>query len=257
MEAWEETLNNSCAILLGMAHEYGLSWIDEEQLFLLTKEKLSRSLGLQGNRRKVPPPDPFAFVLQAKAKGTPIADMGTFEELRVLNKTVSDAIGNWHQGVLALSPNWRNLGFSGGVLDIRTVDGYRHPSLGKPIVAEVKNRFNTIKASDEKNVWDDIDRTARSNDAIGYLIQIVPKLACRYDEPWSPSGRMPRETVRHCDGVTGYELVFGYSDALPELLEAFPKIIDDVLFDAGCESRIFPHDIDYLMDIASSVFDFS
>lgn len=240
-----------------MAHKYGLSWIDEEQLFLLTKEKLSRSLGIQGGRRKVPPPDPFAFVLQAKATCSAISDMETFEELRVLNKTVSDAIGNWHQGVLALSPNWRNLGFSGGVLDIRTIEGYHHPKWEKPIVAEVKNRFNTIKASDEKNVWDDIDRTARSNGAIGYLIQIVPKLACRYDEPWAPSGRMRRETVRHCDGVTGYELVFDYPDALPELLQAFPKIIDDVLTDAGYEPRIFPDDIEYLMDKASRVFKFN
>lgn len=241
-----------------MAHSYGLSWIDEEQLFLLTKEKLSRSLGIQGPRKKALPPDPFAFVLQAKATGSPIAEMETFEELRVLNKTVSDAIGNWHQGVLALSPNWKNLGFSGGVLDIRTVDGYCHPAWGKPIVAEVKNRFNTIKASDEQLVWDNIDRTARSNGAIGYLIQIIPKLACRYDEPWTPSGRTkPKESVRHCDGVTGYELVFDYPDALPELLEAFPEIIDDVLVDAGHEQQAFPEDVSYLMSKASRVFEFN
>ena len=224
-----------------MTHDYGLTWIDQDQLFNVTKQYLSRSLGITGKARKPLPMDPFVFVAQAKAARLPYKDIEALEQTRVLNKTISDAIGNWHQSVLALAENWKTMGASGGVLDIRTVDGYRHPTWDKPIVAEVKNRFNTIKASDEKRVWDDIDKTARSMDAVGYLIQIIPKSAERYDEPWCPSGRVSRQNVRHCDGVTGYELVFGYPQALPELLKTFPDVIDDVIKEAGLPASI-PND---------------
>ena len=221
-----------------MSHDYGLTWIDQDKLFQVTQQRLSRSLGITGKDRTPLPTDPFIFAAQAKAARVPYDEIETLERTRVLNKTISDAIGTWHQSVLSLADNWQSMGTTGGVLDIRTVDGYRHPKWDKPVVAEVKNRFNTIKASDEKRVWDDIDKTARSMGAIGYLIQIVPQKPQRYDEPWSPSGRKAREHVRHCDGVTGYELVFGYAQALPELLRAFPHIIDDVLEEAGLPASI-------------------
>jgi hypothetical protein len=180
--------------------------------------------------------------------------MDQAEEVRKLNKTISDAVGSWHQSVLGLAPNWMDMGATGGVLDIRTVPGYNHPKWNKPIVAEVKNRFNTIKASDEKHIWDVIDQTARSSGAVGYLIQIVPKTPHCYDEEWVPSGRSAKEHVRYCDGVTGYELAFGYHDALPELLSAFPKIIDDVLREAGRPAVSFSADAGALERKGREVF---
>ncbi len=133
-----------------------------------------------------------------------------------------------HQGILGLAPHWTTLGTAGGVLDIKTVDGYVHPVIGKPVVAEVKNRFNTIKASDEKDVWDKIDAAARLTNSQGYLFQIVPADTHRYDEKWEPSGRKAKNTVRRCDGATAYEIVFEYKNALHELYEALPAIFADI-----------------------------
>lgn len=249
-------LQSKCAIIANMtkAHTYGLTWIDEEALFQTSKNIFSKSLGLTKPTQKKLPIDPFSFVLQSKATGIPLKDMDSAEEVRVLNKRISDAVGNWHQSVLALAPKWQCLGTNGGVLDIRTIDGYLHPKWGKPIVAEVKNRFNTIKASDEKRVWEDIDRIARCNGDIGYLIQIVPKQAVLYDEPWTPSGVQKREHVRHCDGATGYALVFDYENALSELIDAFPKIVDDILLDAGKTPESFSKDSEVLEEKKKEVF---
>jgi hypothetical protein len=103
-------------------------------------------------------------------------------------------------------------------------------------------------------VWEDIDRIARCNGDIGYLIQIVPKQAVLYDEPWTPSGVQKREHVRHCDGATGYALVFDYENALSELIDAFPKIVDDILLDAGKTPESFSKDSEVLEEKKKEVF---
>ena len=98
----------------------------------------------------------------------------------------------------------------------------------KPLFAEVKNRFNTIKASDEKNIWDNLDSLARASDAVAYLFQIVPKTPEQYNRPWKVSGRSEKSIVRVCDGVTAYALVFERPTALHEIYMALPRIFSDI-----------------------------
>lgn len=195
---------------------------------MAVEKAFSRLLGINGSTKNDLPPDPFLIVAQASVTGTSFQDGMAFEEIRKVNKSISNALGNKHQYILGIAPNWKSLGATGGVLDVRTKPGYLHPRFGKAIVAEVKNRFNTIKSSDEKDVWDKIDQAARLSDAQGYLFQIVPKTPERYDEMWEPSGRSAKPTVRCCDGATAYELVFGYHDALYELYCALPEILEDI-----------------------------
>ena len=208
-------------------NQYGLSWIDNEKLYQQVKKAFSRALGLTGTTQKNLPPDPFLIVAQAAITNTTFSESLSFEATRKINKTLSNAIGNMHQGILSVAPNWESLGTTGGVLDIKTKDGYSHPKYGK-IVAEVKNRFNTIKSSDEQDVWDKIDTVARASNAQGFLFQIVPESAMRYDKLWEPSGRHAKDTVRCCDGATAYEIVFEHKDALFELYLALPEIIEDI-----------------------------
>ena len=208
-------------------HNYGLTWIDNNDLYLEVERAFSRLLGLSGSTDNSLPPDPFLITAQSLIADTSFSNCLAFEDIRKLNKSLSNALGNMHQYILGVAPHWESLGTTGGVLDIRTKPGYLHPKFGKPIVAEVKNRFNTIK-SEEKTVWDKIDQSARLSGAQGYLFQIVPKTAERYDKMWAPSGRSEKATVRCCDGATAYEMVFGYRDALYELYCALPEVLVDV-----------------------------
>ncbi|WP_216402864.1 Eco47II family restriction endonuclease [Arcanobacterium phocae] len=212
---------------MGNNHSYGLEWIDEDALFEVTKKTFDKVLNPQ--RKQPLPPDPFTIIAHATVMGGSLTEALMFEKERSLNKTLSDNVGYWHQRVLGLSPNWQETGSSGGNIDLKTNPGFLPPSVGRPVYAEVKNRFNTIKGSDQKNLWDDLERHVKANGAVGYVFQIIPKKAERYDQPWKVAGRPVREDIRHCDGVTAYELVYGEPEALFQLYRALPLIFRDII----------------------------
>ena len=216
-------------------HEYGLSWIDQNALYDGIKSIFSKALGLARPNRELPP-DPFTIIAQAAIADAPFDAALDFEHQRALNKTISNAVGGMHQHILGLAPDWESLGQHGGLLDVRTVQGYAHPRFKKPVVAEIKNRFNTIKASDEAGEWDKIKAAAKFAKAQGYLFQITPKTPQRYDRPWTPSHRTADPDVRVCDGATAYEIVFGRPTALKEVYMALPKIFRDIRLEAGLDA---------------------
>ena len=206
-------------------HSYGLDWIDEDELFAITKHVFQRAITKAREVELQLPPDPFTLVTQGVLFHQSAESMFSFEKLREVNKTISNAVGNWHQAVLGLADGWVNLGANGGGVDLRVMtEDPLHP-----IAVEVKNRFNTIKSSDEKELWDKLYFLAQTNGSKSYLVQIVPKTPERYDRPWNVSGRTPNERVRCCDGATAYSWAFGRSNALRELYDAFPLILGDVL----------------------------
>ena len=235
-------------------HVYGIAWIDEEGLYEATLNCFSSVLGLAGKTKDVPP-DPFTMVAQSMVTNTTLEANLAFETVRKINKSLSNAVGNFHQRVLSLSPNWESLGSNGGLIDLRTVHGFSHPKFGKAVVAEVKNRFNTIKASDEAAVWDRIDHACKVMDgAQGYLFQITPRTPERYDKMWTPSNRVARDHVRVCDGATAYELVFGVPSAMKELYLALPDIFYDIKCEHDLELPVEMPPRDKLVELYASVY---
>lgn len=211
--------------MAGKIHRYGLDWIDEDELYAIVEHVFASSIEKAESSKLATPPDPFTIAAQAVLFDQPADSMLAFEKLRGVNKTISNAVGNFHQSVLGLAEGWDNLGANGGVVDLIV----RETSNSKPIHVEVKNRYNTIKASDEKDVWDKLDMLARTNGSKSYLVQIVPKEPSRYDRPWNVSGRPEREHVRCCDDATAYAWAFHRDNALKELYEVFPDILSEVL----------------------------
>lgn len=211
--------------MAGSNHRYGLDWIDEDELYKIVEHVFGSSIEKAKSSELLTPPDPFTIAVQAVLFDQPAESMTAFEKLRGVNKTISNAVGNFHQCVLGLAEGWENLGANGGVVDLIV---HETPT-SKPVHVEVKNRYNTIKASDEKDVWDKLDMLARTNNSVSYLVQIVPKNPVRYDKPWSVSGRPERDHVRCCDGATAYAWAFKKENALEELYEVFPDILSDVL----------------------------
>ena len=245
--------------MAGSKHEYGLSWIDQDALYNGIKTIFSKALGLARPSKELPP-DPFTILAQAAIADTSFEDSLDFEHLRALNKTISNAVGEMHQHILGLAKNWENLGRSGGLLDVCTVPGYVHPKFGKPVVAEVKNRFNTIKASDEPKEWDKIKdatkiaKRSSTKGAQGYLFQITPKTPQRYDHPWTPSHRTADPDVRVCDGATAYEIVFGHRAALKELYLALPQIFRDIRLENGLDTKTPLPDAARMAELYARVF---
>ena len=205
-------------------HSYGLNWIDQDELYLVTQHVFKNVIKKAKEAELQASPDPFTIMSQAVLFDQCSDSMLEFERIRSINKSISNAIGRWHQSVLGLAEGWENLG-NRGVVDLMVTE----PGSGRRIAVEVKNRYNTIKASNEKGVWDELERLARVNRSKSYLVQIVPKTPERYDRPWKVSDRRARESVRCCDGATAYTWAFGVENALEELYRAFPQILVDVI----------------------------
>lgn len=206
-------------------HNYGLKWVDNEALFQVGVETFK---GIFDKKKKRLAEDPFLVTAHAGIFGLDLEAARRFEEVRSVNKSLSNAIGALHQRILGLGDGWRDMEVGQG-FDLHFPGD--HPKFGGPVVAEVKNRFNTIKASDEAELWrklHDAWKVLLGRRGNAYLIQINSKNTERYDRPWVPSGVAASENVRVCDGATAYERVFGYPDALYELLLAFPLIVADI-----------------------------
>lgn len=171
--------------------------------------------------------DPTLAIVRAGILGQPIVAEDDIDATVSITKTIQNAVGLFHQDVLGAVEGWSSSGPSGGAIDLKGVS----PITQQPIVAELKMRWNTIKASDEKNTWDALKQaaTVSSPETVAYVFQIVPKTNTPYDIPWKVSGRESIDRVRCADGVTAYHLVTGNPDALFELLAALPYIVGQVL----------------------------
>ncbi len=211
-----------------MVYDYGLNWLNQKELYNVTEHAFKKAIDARFQTPKNPP-DPFTLVAQAVIGNESLEKVLEFETTRTINKTLSNNVGLWHQSVLSLAPAWENLGANGGGIDLKMKAGLIDDRFQKPLVAEVKNRFNTIKASDEKALWDKLDLVSKTHGAVAYVFQIVPKTANRYDCPWKVSGRTEKETIRCCDGATAYDMVFKRKGALYDIYKALPEILSDIL----------------------------
>ena len=63
-------------------------------------------------------------------------------------KSLQNAVGNFHQKVLGNVSGWQDMGTSGGIYDISSKDKVAAAG-NRKVLAEIKMRYNTIKASDE------------------------------------------------------------------------------------------------------------
>lgn len=104
-------------------HDYGLSWIDNEKLYNVTKDTLVSSFKKQkeefdpyNNKNVI---DPVSAVFHMFVLGLDFEEWESYERLRQVGKTLQNAIGNWHQKVLGLAKNWEDKGTK-GVYDLES-----------------------------------------------------------------------------------------------------------------------------------------
>jgi len=168
--------------------------------------------------------DPFTALFQMQLLHITPEDWPLIEQNRQIEKSLQNDIGNFHQTILGSIPGWQNL-HTGSVVDLVSHE-YR-------IVAEVKNKHNTLKASDQAGLYDKLHDLVRKKGQefagyTAYYVEIIPKRAERYDLPFTPSDnttgtRKPAdELIRRIDGASFYALATGHDDALRQLFHALP-----------------------------------
>ncbi|MFA6215104.1 MAG: Eco47II family restriction endonuclease [Patescibacteria group bacterium] len=171
--------------------------------------------------------DPFSALFHGVTHAITYKEWIEQEKARQSQKTMQNAIGDFHQEILGAIPGWKNLGAGGG-LDVA--------SDSMKIIAEVKNKFNTTKGNHKVEIYDAIKsklKTEKYNDFIGYYVEIIPQGKNMYDKPFTPPDNKTKKrrpnvkNIRVVDGISFYALATGRKHALQELFEALSHILVD------------------------------
>jgi hypothetical protein len=203
-----------------------LDWISDKDLYeicenviLHTKAKTKNEVNFKNIV------DPFSAVFDIVINNMTFGDWFKNENIRQKQKTLQNQIGRFHQSVLGKIDGWEDLGV-GGVVDLVNHE--------KGIIAEVKNKYNTVKGSDKIGVHDKLSRALNygHRGSTAYFVSILAK--GRINKPFVPSdnekGVRPAENerIREIDGVTFYEIATGSPTALADLYAYLPKILADI-----------------------------
>lgn len=148
------------------------------------------------------------------------------EKTRQSQKTLSNAVGAFHQQVISCIEGWKI--HSSEVIDVSNSE--------MKIIAEIKNKHNTTKGSDKVIIYKYMEsliapKTSTYKGYKGYYVEIIPKKAKRYDEPFTPSDKKSgtrcaeNPNIRVIDGASFYALASGVDDALQLLFHAIPTVV--------------------------------
>lgn len=169
--------------------------------------------------------DPFSALFHGITHSISYKEWIEQEKARQTQKTMQNAIGNFHQEILGSMSGWTDMGMGGG-LDVVN-DKMK-------IIAEIKNKYNTTKGNHLVRLYDDIKNTLREykyKDYAGYYVEVISKGRKKYDKPFVPSEkgkrRPTKKKIRVIDGLSFYAMVTGRKNALQELFEVLPEVITD------------------------------
>jgi len=171
--------------------------------------------------------DPFSAFFDGVAHNITYDNWLKQEKARQAQKTMQNAIGDFHQEILGSIDGWKNLGPGGG-LDVINEK--------LKIIAEIKNKFNTTKGNHKVKLYDSIKFQLKKpafQDYTGYYVEIIPYGKKQYNVPFTPPDssskkRRPKNNkIRVIDGLSFYKLVSGKELALKELFEVLPAVVAD------------------------------
>jgi Eco47II restriction endonuclease len=181
--------------------------------------------------------DPFSMLFEIAGFGMSYREWELAETQRQAQKTLQNHVGELHQKLLGAIPGWSDLS-TGSIIDVVNPE--------KRIIAEVKNKYNTIKGSDQVKLYDQLyslvkDKGQQYRGYTAYYVKIIPRKAVRFDKPFTPSDsknsgkRQADEQIREIDGYSFYELATGRADALTLIHDDLIDITGELLVRSGRE----------------------
>ena len=149
------------------------------------------------------------------------------ELARQSQKSLQNHIGTFHQNILGRADGWKNMK-TGNVIDLV------HDK--RKIIAEVKNKHNTVTGGSLKDMYYTFERLVAPKSSIykgftAYFVQVVPKYPRRMNITFTPSDKdkgakcSENELIRRIDGGSFYSLATGRENALEELYMSLPIVI--------------------------------
>lgn len=182
--------------------------------------------------------DPFSAIFDTYRQRLTLTEWLKKERDRQIQKTIQNALGTFHQGILGSMAGWTDLG-TGAVVDLVNDDA--------KIIAEVKNKYNTTKGNHKKEIYDDIKSVLGSTYSgyTGYYVEVIPARKEPYKKPFTPSdnithiNRTSREDILVIDGKSFYALASGYPNAIDMLYSGLPVALGKIL---GSDPSLARHD---------------
>lgn len=166
--------------------------------------------------------DPIKFIFDKNMLGQSDVEKIKSEITRKLDKTITNAIGEFHEELLGKIKGYKKypVGY-----------GYDIKANNNSLYADIKNKHNTVKGSSLKTLYTDlesyIEKSGNPN-AKAYWVQIISK-GKSFNEHWSiPSQNLNNPNVFKISGDKFYELLTGQKNAFYDICIALPKVINKV-----------------------------
>ncbi|MDY5129816.1 Eco47II family restriction endonuclease [Actinotignum urinale] len=177
--------------------------------------------------------DPFATVFEAALTRLSVEQWLEQEVIRQTNKALSNAIGDFHQAMIGFLPGWQSLGGSGKRFDV-----VHEGSFGvtqQPVIADVKNKFNTLNASGKEKLYQEFMEAKRLPEYkkyTCYLVEVIQKHPTG-DREWAPSDFGTRPDIRIIGARELYERSTGDKDAFTKFFNAIVHYLHDTYGQQG------------------------
>lgn len=209
-----------------------LNWITDEHLFEAVQHlmtKASKAAEEVNNNFEKNVIDPFSAIFSMSGFQIDYDTWIKSEVARQSQKTLQNHIGEFHQNILGKVNNWRNMQ-TGSVIDLVSTD--------KKVIAEIKNKHNTISGGKLSDLYYSLENLVMPKASIykgytAYYVSIIPKKKNRFNNAFVPSDKEKgarcaiNEFIREIDGASFYHLVTGEKNALSDLYNVLPEVIED------------------------------
>jgi hypothetical protein len=171
--------------------------------------------------------DPFGPIFEMAIHKINSDEWEELETIRQIQKTIQNAVGDFHNDILGSVAGWSKLA-KGGIVDLVKND--------HTVIAEIKNKYNTVSGGKLKDHYDELSGLVNQKNSIyfgatSYFAQIIPKKPGSFDRCFTPpdkaTGKLkPADNkVREIDGRSFYAMVTGYHDALDMLHAEIPNVL--------------------------------
>lgn len=208
-----------------------LKWIADEDLknavlrVLATIHKSEQNANADISRNGI---DPFSVLFNLSCLSHDVETWRRNEIIRQAEKGLTNAIGTFHQEIIAHVNGWR---------DPHNNQTFDLINESKMIIVEMKNKHNTLNAEGKKGCWKKLydavaSKTSSFHGYTAYCVNIVPKevedIVWQVPDNATTGGTLSYEKVRLIDGKTFYSIATGDKNALRNLLAALPKVLQDL-----------------------------
>ncbi len=186
-----------------------LKWISPADLDLHIEGLMKKSKNAAekaSRRRSKNVIDPFSSLLiSATYIVNEKSDLEKMQNIESGVRGMSNALGDFHQKILSSVDGWNNHDA-----------GYDLECPDRCILAEIKNKWNTMNAGGRRGVLSDLETAIRQKSSkwCGYLVIIIPKNNERYEISIGDS------KIIEIDGASFYHKVTGDPNAIHDLFDA-------------------------------------